>query len=79
MWRIGGWLLLLALMEKPCSMVFAPKLWGKMPGSESKLFAFERDGRVGFIDPTGKVMGNVRAGNEPEFSGGPAAGCCVSE
>ncbi len=49
-------LLLLALAAKPCSMAQVRKLWTKKPGSESKLFAFERNGQVGFIDPKGKIV-----------------------
>jgi hypothetical protein len=55
-WHFGGMLLLLALAAKPCSMAQVRKLWTKKPGSESKLFAFERNGRVGFIDPNGKIV-----------------------
>jgi hypothetical protein len=32
------------------------KVWAKRPGSGSQLFAFERNGRVGFINPAGKVV-----------------------
>jgi len=31
-------------------------MWTKSPSSESKLFAFEHDGKTGFIDDTGKVV-----------------------
>ena len=55
-WCIGGTLLALAIAANPCSISPVRKLWSKTPGSESSLFAFERDGRVGFIDPTGKVV-----------------------
>ena len=55
-WRFGGMLLLLALGAEPCSISPVRKLWTKKPGSESRLFAFERNGRVGFIDPNGKVI-----------------------
>ena len=48
--------MLLALAAQPCSMSAVRKLWSKKPGSESRLFAFERNGRVGFIDPGGKVV-----------------------
>ena len=47
---------LLAMVAEPCSVSIARKLWAKKPGAESKLFAFERNGRVGFIDPSGKVI-----------------------
>jgi hypothetical protein len=49
-------LLLFALAAEPCSVSVVRKLWSKKPGSESRLFAFERNGRVGFIDPNGKVV-----------------------
>jgi len=55
-WRLGGAVLLIALAAQPCSMSFPRKLWSKKPGSESRLFAFERNGRVGFIDPVGNVV-----------------------
>jgi len=54
--RFGGTLLLLALAAQPCSISAVRKIWAKRPGSESRLFAFERDGRIGFIDPTGKII-----------------------
>ena len=28
----------------------------QQPGSQSELFAFERNGRVGFIDSKGKIV-----------------------
>ncbi len=37
-------------------MVDARRLWAKQPGAASKLFAFERNGRVGFIDSKGRVV-----------------------
>jgi len=49
-------LLLLATICHPCVVSFPRKLWQKKPGAESSLFAFERDGRVGFIDPSGNVV-----------------------
>src|SRR6266568_2250420 len=49
-------LLLLVLTARPCSMSFPRRIWAKKPGSASKLFAFEKNGKVGFIDPTGKVV-----------------------
>jgi hypothetical protein len=49
-------LFLAALAVEPCSVSQIRKLWSKRPGSESQLFAFERDGRIGFIDPTGRVV-----------------------
>lgn len=55
-WRFGGTLLLLALAAEPCSVSQGRKLWSKKPGSESRLFAFERNGRVGFIYPAGKII-----------------------
>lgn len=51
-----GALLLLALGANPCSVSPIRKLWAKAPGAQSKLFAFERDGRVGFIDSLGNVV-----------------------
>jgi hypothetical protein len=57
-WRFGGMLMLLALAAEPCSMSAVRKLWAKKPGAASNLFAFERNGRVGFIDPTGNVIIN---------------------
>lgn len=48
--------MLLALAAQPCEVSAVRKLWSKKPGSESRLFAFERNGRVGFIDPRGKVV-----------------------
>lgn len=35
----------------PCSISYIRKLWQKRPAAESNLFAFERNGRVGFINP----------------------------
>jgi hypothetical protein len=55
-WRFSAMLLLIALAAEPCSVSQIRKLWSKRPGSESDLFAFERNGRIGFIDPTGKVV-----------------------
>ena len=55
-WRFGGMLLLLALAAEPCSVSAGRKLWTKKPRSNSKLFAFERNGRVGFINPNGKIV-----------------------
>jgi hypothetical protein len=37
-------------------MSYTPKVWAKNPGSQSRLFAFEKNGRVGFIDQTGRVV-----------------------
>jgi hypothetical protein len=39
-----------------CSVSFVRQLWSKKPGAESSLFAFERAGRVGFIDSKGHVV-----------------------
>lgn len=55
-WRFGGMLLLLAVLAEPCSVSMGRRLWSKKAGSESNLFAFERNGRVGFIDAKGKVV-----------------------
>lgn len=69
-------LLLVVLTAKPCSVSFPRTLWAKNPGSESKLFAFERDGLVGYIDPTGKIVINptIRGGIDSahDFSDGLA-------
>lgn len=53
---LSGALLLLALTVKPCSMSAVRELWSKRPGSESGLFAFEKGGKIGFIDSAGKVV-----------------------
>ena len=55
-WRNSWLLFLLALTAEPCSMAHVRTPWAKKPGAESKLFAFEKNGRVGFIDPTGRVI-----------------------
>ncbi len=39
-----------------CSMSYSRRLWAKLPGSKSLLFAFERNGRVGFIDRHGNIV-----------------------
>jgi hypothetical protein len=49
-------MLVAALAAVPCTVVSAPKLWAKPLGSRSKLFPFERDGKVGFIDNTGRIV-----------------------
>src|SRR5580658_9999643 len=49
-------LVLFGLAAQPCSMSYTPKVWAKNPDSQSRLFAFEKDGRVGFIDSTGRVV-----------------------
>ena len=54
--RFAMLFLLVVLAAKPCSVSYPRALWAKTPGSRSKLFAFERDGRVGYIDPTGKIV-----------------------
>jgi WG containing repeat len=54
--RISGALVLIALTAKPCSMFATRTLWTKKPASELALFAFERDGKVGFIDASGKIV-----------------------
>jgi hypothetical protein len=53
--RFSGMLVLFGLVAQPCSMSYTPKVWAKNPASQSRLFAFEKDGRVGFIDSTGRV------------------------
>src|SRR6266566_4044874 len=59
-WRFCAALLVVVLAATPCSVSYSRKLWAKKPGSKSKLFAFERNGRVGFIDETGNlaIMGD---------------------
>jgi hypothetical protein len=39
-----------------CTVTFVPTIWKKNEASSSQLFAFERDGRVGFIDHNGKIV-----------------------
>lgn len=51
--------LVLAVGAGACSMVSVPRIWAKRVGATSKLFAFERDGKTGFIDGRGRVV--VRA------------------
>ncbi len=55
-WRFGGTLLLVALAAESCVISHVRTLWAKKRGSESSLFAFEQNGRIGFIDPTGKII-----------------------
>ncbi len=55
-WKFTVMVFLLVAGARPCSVSAVRKLWAKKPGSQSMLFAFERDGRVGFIDPTGKIV-----------------------
>lgn len=56
-WRVwAAFLLTASSIGQPCTIVSTRTLFWKQPGSESELFAFERYGRVGFIDPTGKVI-----------------------
>src|SRR6185436_16035078 len=55
-WRFVGMFLLFTLSADPCSVAYVQRLWAKKPGSASKLFAFEQNGSVGFIDPTGRVV-----------------------
>ncbi len=47
---------MLAGSAQPCSRGSIKVLWGKSLGSDSKLFAFEQNGKVGFIDSTGQVV-----------------------
>ena len=54
--RLATLLILLAVLAQPCSVSYPRRIWAKQPGSTSKLFAFERNGRVGFIDASGKVL-----------------------
>ncbi len=54
--RLGGLFLLFSLLAQPCEISVRRGLWEKKPGSASKLFAFERNGKVGFINERGKVV-----------------------
>lgn len=54
--RLGGLFLLLSLLAQPCEISVRRGLWEKKPGSASKFFAFERNGKVGFINERGKVV-----------------------
>jgi hypothetical protein len=54
-----GFVLGLVLAVGACSMSTVPRIWAKKLGAQSKLFAFERGGKTGFIDETGRVV--VRA------------------
>ena len=53
--RLIAGILLLNLAAQPCSVAVASHLWRKAPGSQSNLFAFQRNGKVGFIDADGKI------------------------
>ena len=55
-WRFTATFFLILAAVQPCSISPVRKLWSKDPGSASKLFAFEQNGRVGFIDATGKIV-----------------------
>src|SRR6516225_6082394 len=72
--RLAAALLLAALIARPCSISYPRKIWAKTPGSSSKLFAFEENGKVGFIDPAGKVVVPARItasiDDTGDFSGG---------
>lgn len=48
--------MLTAVAACACSMGEVRRLWAKTPGSSSALFAFERNGRVGFINRHGKIV-----------------------
>src|SRR5579872_6385051 len=54
--RVSAAILGVALVVRPCVVSYPRKLWAKSPQSDSQLFAFERDGRVGFIDPAGRIV-----------------------
>jgi len=75
-WRIVGFVLLGAVSALPCAIGFRRTPWHKKPGSESGLFAFEQNGRVGFIDRTGKIVIppkiNARILDVGDFSNGLA-------
>lgn len=51
--------LVLAVGAGACAMVSVPRIWAKRAGATSRLFAFEKGGKTGFIDATGRVV--VRA------------------
>ena len=49
-------ILAFGLAAKPCSISEALTTWGKAPGSDTALFPFVRDEKVGFINSVGKVV-----------------------
>ena len=74
--RFIGLLVLLAVTARPCSIASTRMVWAKKPGSTSNLFAFERDGKVGFINPRGRIVIQpsiaARIDRVGDFSGGLA-------
>lgn len=56
LFRLAAVLTLAAVGAQPCSISPERRLWSKSAGAESKLFAFERNGKTGFIDASGKVV-----------------------
>lgn len=54
--RAAAAMVVVAFAAEPCSMSFLPRIWTKRAGSVSELFAFEKNGRVGFIDRTGRIV-----------------------
>jgi hypothetical protein len=75
-WPLSVALLLVVITAKPCSIASVRKLWAKNTGSNSRLFAFEKNGRVGFIDSTGKIaiqaIVEARIEDVGDFSNGRA-------
>ena len=47
---------LVCFVANTCIITPVRRLWAKSPASQSSLFAFERNGRVGFIDSKGKIV-----------------------
>ena len=77
MTRLALLSLLIALAAKPCSMAQVRQLWAKVPHAETDLFAFEQNGKVGFINSQGKVVVSpsivARIEKVGDFEGGRAS------
>ena len=75
-WRIGITFLLVVAIVDACSIAYTRQLWSKKTGSKSNLFAFEKNGLVGFINASGKVVVDptlaVRIEDVGDFSDGRA-------
>lgn len=54
--RLAVLSLLFGLAANPCSISHVPHIWSKNPDSKSRLFAFERNGRTGFIQTNGAIV-----------------------
>ncbi len=54
--RVIGILALIAALALPCSMSFLKAPYHKNRRSDTPLFRFERKGKAGYIDATGKVV-----------------------